>query len=154
MGCDYSCSTCRLMFTIGWDHYHSFDRGYGAMTQLVCRRCGNQHYVEHAIDSKTPDRLLGTREPQRWPAERSDKPTSWQLPRADWVEPVIDFELRPARTPVSSPRLVGLEDTLELSKATCVFCDAVGALSRTWPDGDRCPSCSEPTLKRTAMWMT
>src|SRR5688572_26944552 len=116
MGCDYFCSTCRLMFTIGWDHYHSFDRGYGAMTQLVCRRCGNQHYVEHAIDPTKPDRLLGTRQPQRWPAERSDKPTSWQLPQADWVEPMTDFELRPNRVSASSPRLAGIDDTLELSR--------------------------------------
>ncbi len=45
----YQCNSCELTFSLGWYHYHSFENGYGASTNLVCVKCGTPHRVEIAL---------------------------------------------------------------------------------------------------------
>jgi hypothetical protein len=54
MPVDFKCGACDLRLSVGWYHYHGMHDGYSGRTLLVCRACGGQHAIEHAVRDRGP----------------------------------------------------------------------------------------------------
>ena len=99
---EYTCNHCRLEFTVGWFHYHFFDSGFAAETNLVCSACGTCHTVKHAIADSKPDELLA----------RSGPLIGGSLVFHNWVPCATAINLRPGREKTHLG-LTGMRDTLK-----------------------------------------
>ncbi len=139
MPSDYTCSNCRLAFTLGWYHYHNFSSGYGARTLLVCKGCGTMHAIELALTDvelpdglpartvssfnlppdHPPDRFLAQPKPVFADPKGSDLDVA---PVAEWIACDACRDLRPERTVCFIPTLEGCEDRLALEDLTCAHC--------------------------------
>lgn len=58
MPSDYRCDRCPYSVTLGWYHFHVFDSGYGAATNMWCTACGAQHELRIAITPAFRQTLL------------------------------------------------------------------------------------------------
>jgi hypothetical protein len=66
-----------------------------------------------------------------------------------------EIDLRPARNEERYARLEGVLDNLRLEAMPCGFCNSIGTLTRTWPDGnDECPRCKRHTLDLVSSYIT
>jgi hypothetical protein len=134
MPADIECTACKLAFSVGTYHYHSFDDGYIGSTLLVCGKTGRQHRLEiphpdrslaFALESMSsvliaPKRLAGT---------------MIMLPDDDW-----------ARRRIISTRV--------LADIACDCCSELGTLIDAANPGMRCPNCGEILPRPVAEWMT
>jgi hypothetical protein len=145
MPSEYSCKSCKLEFTIGWFHYHIFDSGFAAQTDLVCKACGCCHTIKHAISESNPDELFAQSGPS------FAKPLDYN----QWLSYKTAVELRPNRAQVEYVSLIGVSDKLNLTEVACAFCQEKSTLIAEWPENDcQCPSCKQTTLEFTDCWMT
>lgn len=134
MPADFECSTCRLGFSIGTYHYHSFDDGFIGSTLLVCRETGRQHRLEIPHPDRPYDFAL-----ESMPRLLIDVPrvadTMLMLPDDDW----------------SSRQAVS---TREFSSLACHCCSQLGTLIDKIEPGVRCPNCHDVLPRPIAEWMT
>ncbi len=159
----YFCSSCRLSFQTGWFHYHQFDSGYAAATFLVCKECGTQHQMEHAIRDQLPERMFAQPEPVTNPDDDDPDRTDSLLDSIlrfgsgykEWQSYQVQSNPRPEREEHKGMPVwfEGITDKLHLADVKCSYCGSATSLVSECPEeNSSCPRCKEPSLKCVAMW--
>ena len=168
MPSDYVCKNCNLSFSLGWFHYHEWDKHWSS-TLMACSRCGVRHSIHHAApeelrkerreEQSEKDRIL-SRGPVRdelWSALRptfsqTESGEGWEgIGRSEAVEWITPWTLEQLPHQVN-----GIEMTPDtLAELMCHYCESEGTLVKDWPkSGAPCPNCGEVIKDARSIWVT
>ena len=130
---DFECTTCKLGFSVGTYHYHSFEGEFLGRDLLVCASCGLQHAVEI--------------------------PRSVGLPYAheSLTQPLTDCRKLDGSCLLFPDDQWGhrtFVDDRNPESLYCHYCDQRGHITIKMELGGRCPRCSEILPRPIADWMT
>ena len=157
----FFCSSCRLSFQLGWFHYHKFDSGYASATFLVCKECGTQYKMEHAIRGQLPERIFAQPEPITKPVDLDsdslDSVVHYHSGYKEWQFYQVQLNSRPEHEEHKGMPVwfEGTTDKLKLADVKCCYCGSGSSLVSEWPEVNRsCPRCKENWLKCGAYWIT
>ena len=125
-----------------------------AATFLVCLKCGSAYMLDHKHQGGN-DVLYA------WGGQVTTERTEHegQFRNAQGTPSMMKLpcqhEFRPVRAKVQYARLEGITDELDFDSFVCQFCNGVGTLSRSWPEGhNTCPRCEKSTLEAISFYIT
>lgn len=161
----YFCSSCGLTFEIGGFHYHQFDSGYSSATFLVCKECGTEHKMEHAIRGQLPKRMFAQPEPVTKSVDVNpgssdsllDSVLSYYSGFKEWQSYQVQSNPRPEREEHKGIPVwfEGITDKLNFADVKCYYCGSANSLVSEWPEeNSSCPRCKESSLKCIAVLKT